>query len=99
MRLYALSDDEEILVGLRLAGIEGEKVRPGETLTARLKELDEDSTVAVIIINRSLALAVSDELLEFKKTSRTLLAEIPDKDGAEVTDTVTQYVKNALGIS
>lgn len=98
MKFYLFTDDEDILVGMRLAGIEGTAVKSREELLTALSEKLRDKQTGIIMLNTSLASLIPSELVQIKKTSRALITEIPDKGKDIPADSITRYVRNAIGI-
>lgn len=98
MKFFLLSNDEDTLVGMRLAGIEGKYIDGKDALVSALEETVCRKDIGIILINSSLAGAVDKELIEFKKTSAALIVEIPDKDGKTQIDGITKYVRDAIGL-
>lgn len=99
MKFRLLTNDGDTLVGMRLAGIEGEKAVSAEEALSALEKAVNDKDVGIVMINKSLASLIEKELLETKKSSSTLIVEIPDKNATETdTDSITKYVADAIGI-
>lgn len=99
MKFRLLTNDSDTLVGMRLAGIEGEKVASAEETVSALEKAISDKETGIVMINKSLASLIEKQLLEIKKNSSTLIVEIPDKNATETdTDSITKYVADAIGI-
>lgn len=99
MKFRLLTNNSDTLVGMRLAGIEGEKVDSAQEAITALEKAVSDKEIGIIMINKSLASLIEKTLLEIKKNSSTLIVEIPDKDAEDDgTDGITKYVANAIGI-
>lgn len=99
MKFRLLTNNSDTLVGMRLAGIEGEKVDSAQDAITALEKSVSDKEIGIIMINKSLASLIEKPLLEIKKNSSTLIVEIPDKNAeGDGTDGITKYVANAIGI-
>ena len=101
MRFYVLSDNRETLVGMRLAGIEGELVQTEAAYCQRLDELCEDKEIGVILVTGN-AIELSPQFTAEKKLhcKRPLIAEIGDRHSSEnISEALSKYVKDAVGIS
>ncbi len=98
MKFFLLSNDEDALAGMRLAGIEGKFIDNREELISSLEECIKHSSIGIILINSSLAATAEKELIMMKRTSKTLIVEIPDKNSGAVSDSITKYVRDAIGL-
>ena len=101
MRFYVLSDNRETLVGMRLAGIEGEIVHDEATYCKRLDELCDDKTIGVILVT-GVAMEYAPQFTAEKKLrcKRPLIAEIGDRHSSDnISQALMKYVKDAVGIS
>lgn len=99
MKFRLLTNDSDTLVGMRLAGIEGEAVFTVQEALSALEKAVNDKETGIVIINKSLALLIEKQLLEIKKNSSTLIVEIPDKNATDTdTNSITKYVADAIGI-
>ena len=100
MRMFAISDEKDALMGLRLAGIEGK-------LAATRKEVEEcvntahaNSDIAILLITENCA-ALIPELVKKIKLSATnpLLVVIPGSHGSNsAPDAITRLISEAIGI-
>lgn len=98
MKFYLFSDNEDTLVGMRLAGIEGQYITEKEELISVLSEYVVRQDVGIILINTSLASKIEKELLEFKRNGHSLIVEIPDVDADGEVDGISKYVSEAIGL-
>lgn len=98
VKFFLISNDEDTLVGMRLAGIEGKYVSGKDELISTLEETGRNRDTGIVLINTSLAATLDKELIEFKKNSHYLIVEIPDKDGKSAGDGITKYVRDAIGL-
>ena len=99
MRMYLLSSDEDTLTGFRLAGVEGTLVENEEALRAAFDFARKEETVGIVLVTRSLSAAYPSAVLEEKKRSGILITEIPDMKNPDAgTDSITAYVRDAVGI-
>lgn len=100
MRCYLISDNLDTLMGMRLAGVEGEIVHePNEVLDA-LRRISADIDVATIFMTEKLCLLCENEVRRFKETvTMPLLVAIPDRHGnTDVTDSLSRYLRETIGI-
>lgn len=100
MRFYLISDNIDTLVGMRLAGIEGDVVHEPEEVEASLSRAISDKEIGILLITERLAALCPDMIDDLKLNQRLpLIVEIPDRHGAGRTkDSITRYVREAIGI-
>ncbi len=100
MRCYVLSDNTDTLMGMRLAGIEGELVHEREELLNALRNAMHRENVAVIMLTEKLAGLCEAELTALKERAvHPLLVVIPDRHGsAGMTASISRYLAETVGI-
>lgn len=99
MELYLLTDNQDTLTGLRLAGIEGKIVTSAEQITEQTSALLQNSNIGIILISPNVHSMCKDFFMELKKNKYPLILEVPDSDpDASSSDSVTEYIRNAVGI-
>ena len=100
MRCYVLSDNTDTLMGMRLAGIEGELVHEREELMTALQTAMRREDVAVIMLTEKLAALCEAELTALKeRAAQPLLVVIPDRHGsADMTASISRYLAETVGI-
>lgn len=100
MKIYALSENMDTLLGLRLSGIRGTQVfelPEGEKL---LDKLTKDKEIGIILITEKLAEGMRLKVNAIKqKMTFPLIVEIPDRHGSiRGEDYITGYVRDSIGI-
>lgn len=99
MRLYLICDNEDTALGLRLAGIEGTVTESKEEVAELLEKAAQDSGIGIILINQSLADLCRDEIGMFRRSrSLPLITEIPDRNSDGTSNSIADYVSEAIGI-
>lgn len=99
MKFYLISDNVDTLLGMRLAGIEGEVAATSSEVEQALKKTLADETIGIVLITENLCALCSDLVYEMKLSHpRPLLVEIPDRHGAHTKDAITRYVREAIGV-
>lgn len=99
MRSVVLADQEDTLVGLRLAGIEGEFVDNKKKLLERIDHYIDDETIGIIIITKNLMDLAEDKILDMKlKSKETLIISIPNMGGTIGKDFLTDYIQDSIGL-
>ncbi len=101
MRFYLLSDNNDTLMGMRLAGIEGEVIHEREELEDKMRAVIADTDIAVVLVTNKITQLAPDIIHDMKlHHKQPLIVEVPDRHGAgQLSDSITQYVKEAVGIS
>ncbi|MEI6580119.1 MAG: V-type ATP synthase subunit F [Eubacteriales bacterium] len=99
MQFYLISDNVDTEVGLRLAGIEGEVVNDAEGLEKAFKAVLKRDDIGVVLVTQVLGEQNSALLVKLKKEhARPLIIEIPDRHGSVGTNSISDYVRAAIGI-
>ncbi len=99
MRLYLICDNEDTALGMRLAGIEGTVTESRTEVHELLEKAAEDSEIGIILINQTLVSLCSDEISSFRKAhSLPLIIEIPDRHSDGTSNSIADYVSEAIGI-
>lgn len=99
MRFYLISDNADTLVGMRLAGIEGELAHDAESVEAAVNNCLSDDSTGIILITRPLCELCGEFITEVKRThDKPLIVEIPDRHGSQGSDSIARYVRDTIGI-
>ena len=99
MRYFVISDNTDTQVGLRLAGVEGVLARNREEGLAAIDEALADPTIGILLITEGLAEQCADKLAPLKMDGHTpLVVEIPDRYGSRKKDSITRYIREAIGV-
>ncbi len=100
MKLYLICDNPDTLVGMRLAGVEGETAGTQAAVEQALRRLAADETIAMVLINKTLCETCADAVKAFRRAHTVpLLVEIPDKNGGSVGDALAAYIRDTVGIN
>ncbi len=100
MKFFLISDNDDTLTGMRLAGVPGTVVHEKFQFQDALLKASQDKEIAVIIITEKLGFDFP-ELVRDMRISKglPLLVEIPDRHGSvRPSDFITRYVQEAIGI-
>ncbi len=100
MKFYLLSDNVDTIMGMRLAGVEGELVQSADTFRSVLERAMDLEGVGVVLITQKLVSLCREDIYRLKLTRKSpLIVEIPDRHGgAGVSDAMLGYVREAVGI-
>lgn len=99
MKSYLLTESNDALVGMRLAGIRGEIIKSKEELIIKLKEKMEDVEVGILILSTPVVdLARDDVMMAKLKSHETLIIEIPSANQSFDSDYITRYIRESIGV-
>lgn len=100
MKMFLISDNNDTLTGMRLAGINGVSVKTKPEFKQELTKATSDKDIAVVIITEKLSRDYPGLVLDAKISKNLpLIVEIPDRHGSSrPEDFITQYVREAIGI-
>lgn len=99
MKYFVISDNTDTQVGMRLAGVDGVVARTREEGLTAIDMALSDSTIGILLITESLAGLCADRLDPVKVGGAgPLVVEIPDRDGGRRKDSITRYVREAIGV-
>lgn len=100
MKFYLLSDNVDTIMGMRLAGVEGELVVSADMLNGVLERAMDREDVGVVLITQKLVSLCREDIYRLKLTRKSpLIVEIPDRHGgAGVSDAMLGYVREAVGL-
>lgn len=100
MRAYVISDNTDTLMGMRLAGIEGELVHEPDEVRTVLQNAMHREGIAVVLLTEKLAGLCENEVQQLKtRITAPLLVVIPDRHGsADMTASISRYLAETVGI-
>ena len=99
MKSFLISHNEDTIIGLRLAGIEGILAKNKEETEKYFKEVVGDPDVGIIIITEKIFEEIEEHVLELKRTGNSkLITTIPDTTGLRDRNFIMRYVKESVGI-
>lgn len=100
MKFFAISDNSDTIIGLRLAGIKGVVVHDREEVLQALEKAVEEQDIGIIIMTELLAEMVQDEVSTIRlDASKPIITVIPDRHGERRrTDYITSYIKESIGL-
>lgn len=100
MKFFVISDNVDTAIGLRLAGMEGIVVHTKEETEKALTEVINNSEIGIVLMTTKLISLCPEMIYDIKlNRRRPLLSEIPDRHGStNIGDTISQYVREAIGI-
>ena len=100
MRSYVISDNTDTVMGMRLAGIEGEVIKGRDKILHRLDELIHTDDIAIILMSTITIEEVSDIVSKYKMNlAKPLIVEIPDRHGSgNISESINKYISEAIGV-
>ena len=100
MRFHLISDNVDTIVGMRLAGIDGDLVHEELEVQAALRAAVDQPDVAVILMTERLVSLCPELIYDLKlNRKRPLIVEIPDRHGnGRAKDSISRYVREAIGL-
>ncbi len=100
MRSYVISDNTDTVMGMRLAGIEGEVIKGRDNILHRLDELIHTEDIAIILMTTKTIEEVSDIVSQYKMSlAKPLIVEIPDRHGSgNIGEAINKYISEAIGV-
>ena len=105
MQFFVLSDNVDTILGMRLAGVDGEVVHTELDLKRSLKDLLEDKEIGIILLSSSLVKLCSNYIFNIKLNVKCpLIVEIPDRynfsdSSIKSFKSMADYVHKATGMS
>lgn len=100
MRYFLICDNNDTLVGMRLAGVDGVLVHGREETRDAVRQAIGDASVGILLITEKLAKLCPELIYDLKlNLSSTLVVEIPDRHGTgRAPDSITRYIREAIGV-
>lgn len=100
MRFQLITNDNDTMVGMRLAGISGVMACTEQETRKALLQAIEMEDVAIVLITENLVKLCRELVYDMKtKCSKPLIVEIPDsKSNGRRKDSITRYIRDAIGL-
>ncbi len=101
MKMFCISHDKDVNVGMRLAGIEGILVDSEKNNVEKiLDEIVKDEKIAIVLITEKLADLCEEKMINIKKNLKIpVIVRIPNREGdSKISDTIAKYIHESVGI-
>lgn len=99
MKLYVICDNNDTLTGMRLVGIEGEKVLSKEAFEEATQRVLKDKSIGILMITEGFGKQYPALVNQLKMNNEPLVIEIPDRHGTgRKPDFITSYINEAIGV-
>ncbi len=99
MRSYLICDNEDILIGMRLAGIEGIIAKTREAILEVFERVISDGNIGIVIVTEKTLSKAEEEIMKVKlEKDYPLIIAIPDRDEEKREDYIAKYIRESIGI-
>ena len=99
MKMFLISDNQDTLTGMRLAGVEGVLAESREELKKHLEAAFKDRDIGIVLLNEKFSERYPDIVNAAKMNKNALVIEIPDRHGTgRRPDFITSYISEAIGV-
>ncbi|QSX08329.1 V-type ATP synthase subunit F [Alkalibacter rhizosphaerae] len=98
MKSYFISDNRDTYVGLRLAGMAGEYLQNLEEAASAFKQAVEQP-YGMLFITEKVYNKTKNQVIAYKERhALPLVTVIPDRHGYEEKESITDYIKDSIGL-
>ena len=99
MKSILLTSNDDIINGLRLAGVRSVKCNNRSELLKNFKLYTKSDDIGIIILTYSSFKEIKEEVLDFKLSGKLpLVVTIPDLDGKMEDDFILKYIRESVGV-
>lgn len=99
MGSYLISDNQDTLIGMRLAGIKGVLAQDRKQVLNELKNALENEEIEIIIVTEKILFMAEEEIMKLKiERERPLIIEIPDRSGSKRGDYLINRIRESIGL-
>ncbi|WZL73471.1 V-type ATP synthase subunit F [Clostridiaceae bacterium 35-E11] len=99
MASYLISDNQDTLIGMRLAGIKGVLAQDKKRVLDALKCALGDENIEIIIITEKILFMAEEEIMKLKiERARPLIIEIPDRSGSQRGEYLIKRIRESIGL-
>lgn len=99
MKSFLICNDQETLVGMRLAGVQGTILNDRAAVLSLIDEKIRDDETGIIIITKAIMLLAEKEIMAIKlKSKLKLIVEIPGAGLNYEDDYITRHIRESIGI-
>ncbi len=99
MKTYILSDHEDAIIGMRLAGVEGLLINNKEEAEKALEQVLQNQEIQILMVSDNVNALLEEKLLDIKiNKTRPLIVEISTKNGLKKSDHMTNIIKESIGL-
>ena len=99
MKSILLTSNDDIINGLRLAGVRSVKCNNRSELLKNFKLYTKSEDIGIIILTYSSFKEIKEEVLDFKLSGKLpLVVTIPNLDGKMEDDFILKYIRESVGV-
>jgi len=99
MKSYIISDNLDALIGMRLAGMQGEIVQNRDQVVDALKKILKDKEIGIVIVTKKVHGMAKEEITDIKVNREyPLIVEIPGKKDEKIEDNILKVVRESIGV-
>lgn len=99
MKSFLICNDQETLVGMRLAGVQGVILNEREAVLDMIEKKIKDDETGIIVITKAIMQLAEKEIMAIKlKSKYTLIVEIPGAGFEYESDYITRHIRESIGI-
>lgn len=99
MGSYLISDNQDTLIGMRLAGIKGVLAQDRKQVLNELKNALENEEIEIIIVTEKILFMAEEEIMKLKiERESPLIIEIPDRSGSKRGDYLINRIRESIGL-
>lgn len=99
MKSFLICDDQQTLIGMRLAGVQGVVLTDRDAVLELVQEKIKDPEIGIIIISKPVMHLAEKEIMALKlKSKQTLIVEIPGSGSTYDDDYITRHIRESIGI-
>lgn len=99
MESYLISDNQDTLIGMQLAGVAGEFLTDSSAILKRIDELIDQDNIGIIILTQGIKRELEEEVMMRKMMLKdTLIVTIPGPNETIERDFITKYIRDSIGL-
>lgn len=99
MKSFLICNDQETLVGMRLAGVQGIILNDRTEVLETIEQKIKDDEIGIIIITKAIMQLAEKEIMAIKLKSKVkLIVEIPGAGLHYEDDYITRHIRESIGI-
>lgn len=99
MKTFILSDHDDAIIGMRLAGVEGLLIKGKDEAERALEEVLENQEIQILMVSDNVNALLEEKLLDIKiNKTQPLIVEISTKNGMQRPDNLTNVIKESIGL-
>ncbi len=99
MKSFLICNDQETLVGMRLAGVQGIILTDRTEVLSMIERKIKDDETGIIILTKAIMQMAEKEIMAIKLKSKfKLIVEIPGAGLSYEDDYITRHIRESIGI-